>query len=173
MKPTLLLVADGARCRLITVRSAESENFEPIVELVECDALANPEALLSGQNIYSETKSGRNRSSAGGGPAHGYDDHRDRHHDEMLRRFARDIVVHTENAMQGNDLVQLVLIANSRLLGFLREQLPSRLQERLAATLEEDAIKRNLDELRRLLVQRGLLGAQHATARQGSRAQPG
>lgn len=170
MKPTLLLVADGARCRLIAVRSSESESFEPIVELTECDALANPEALLPGQSIYSEAKSGRNRSHPGG-PAHGYDDHRDRHHEETLRRFARDIVTHAESAMKENDLAQLVLMANARLLGFLREQLPPRLQERVGATFEEDATKKNVDELRRLLEQRGLVMARPARTGYRSRGQ--
>lgn len=170
MKPTLLLVADGARCRLISVKSSENESFEPIVELIECDALANPEALLPGQSIYTEAKSGRNRSHPGG-PAHGYDDHRDRHHDEMLRRFARDIIAHTERAMKDNDLAQVILIANPRLLGFLREQVPSRLQPRIVAIFEEDASKKNVDELRRLLARRGVVGARHAQAVHGARGQ--
>lgn len=155
MKSTLLIVADGARCRLIAAKSSEDEDFQPIVELVECDALANPEALLQEQNIYSDA-GGRNRSP-GGGPAHGYDDHRQRHHEEMLRKFTRDIVVHAENAMQANQLVQLLLIANSRLLGSLREQLPPRMHEKVVMTIEEDATKKNVDELRRLLEKRGLV----------------
>ena len=155
MKPTLLILADGARCRLISARASENENFDPIVELIDCGALANPEQLLPGQSIYSEAKSGRNRSHAGG-PAHGYDDHRDRHHDETLRRFARDIVTQAENAMKANELPHLVLIANARVLGFLREQLPPRMREKVVATIDEDATKKNLDELYRLLEQRGL-----------------
>lgn len=167
MKPTLLILADGARCRLISARSSENENFDPIVELIDRGALANPEQLLPGQSIYSEAKSGRNRSHAGG-PAHGYDDHRDRHHDEMLRRFARDIVTEAENAMKAHELSHLVLIANARVLGFLREQLPPRMREKIVATIDEDATKKNLDELRRLLEHRGLAVAPRA--REGFRS---
>ncbi|HEU5076423.1 MAG TPA: host attachment protein [Polyangiaceae bacterium] len=167
MKSTLLIVADGARCRLIAAKSSEDEAFEPAVELVECDALANPEALLQEQNIYSDA-GGRNRSHAGG-PAHGYDDHRQRHHEEMLRKFARDIVVHAENAMQSNQLVQLLLLANSRLLGALREQLPPRMHEKVVMTIEEDATKKNLDELRRLLQKRGLIPERRVQPGYGAR----
>jgi protein required for attachment to host cells len=72
--------------------------------------------------------------------------------------------------MKDNDLAQVVLIANSRLLGFLREQVPSRLQERIAAVFEEDAIKKNVDELRGLLVRRGLVVARRASASRGARS---
>lgn len=167
MKPTLLILADGARCRLVSAKSSENETFDPVVELVECGALANPEHLLPGQSIYSEARSGGNRSP-GGGPGHGYDDHRDRHHDETLRRFARDIVTQAETTMKENELSKVVLIANARLLGFLRQQLPPRMHDKILTTIEEDATKKNLDELRRLLEQRGLGAARRVGA--GARA---
>jgi protein required for attachment to host cells len=156
MQPTGLIVADGARCRFICAIPAETDEFEPTTALEECADLANPEALLSGQNIYSNTKSGRNRSHPGG-PAHGYDDHRDRHHAEMLRRFAREIAAHAERLVKDRGLVGLVLVADARLLGFLREEFPPQLHARITATLDEAATKRSVAELRKLLEQRELL----------------
>jgi len=167
MKPMLLIIADGARCRLIAASSSQSEDFEPVVELEEWRALANPEQLLPGQDIYTEAKSGRNRSHPGG-PAHGYDDHRDRHHEEMFRRFARDIVAEVEHFMEERGPARLVLIAGARPLGFLREQLSPRTREKVVATLEEDATKKNLDELLRLLEARGLVGPRPANAKHRS-----
>lgn len=156
MQPTGLIVADGARCRFICATPAETEDFQPTTALEECADLANPEALLSGQNIYSNTKSGRNRSHPGG-PAHGYDDHRDRHHAEMLRRFAREIAAQADRLVKDRGLVGLVLVADARLLGFLREQFPPQLRDKITATLEEAATKKSVAELRKLLEQRELL----------------
>ena len=156
MHRTGLIVADGARCRFICATSAETEDFEPTTALEECADLANPEALLSGQSIYSNTKSGRNRSHPGG-PAHGYDDHRDRHHTEMLRRFAREIVAQAERLVKEKGLVGLILVADTRLLGFLREQFPPQLRDKITATLDEAATKKSVAALRKLLEQRGVL----------------
>jgi len=136
--------------------SAESEDIEPIVVLEELDDLVNPEARASGQEVYSNTKSGRNRAP-GGGPAHGYDDHRDAHHREMRRRFARTIDKRLAQSLIEQAATGLVLVADSSFLALLREELSAELRRRTVAEIAKEATKQSVDDLRRLLEAQAVL----------------
>lgn len=158
MKPNGLIVSDGARCRFFRMTPTETEDFEPVVVLEELEDLVNPEARAPGHELFSNTKSGRNRAHAGG-PAHGYDDHRQAHQRETLRRFARLIDERMHELVKQHGILGLVIVANAGTLGVLREQLSPGLRDRVIAEIEEDVTKESADELRHLLERRGVLGS--------------
>lgn len=136
--------------------SAESANLEPIVVLEELEDLVNPEARASGQEVYSNTKSGRNRAP-GGGPAHGYDDHRAAHDHEMRRRFARSIQKRLGQSLNEQGAAGLVMVAEPSFLACLREELSAELRQRTVAEIAKEATKQSVDDLRRLLEAQAVL----------------
>jgi protein required for attachment to host cells len=117
-----VVVMDGARARLFTLESAEFPEVESSPKLVEREDLVNPEKDLAGRELFSSNKTGRNRAPHGG-PAHGYDDHRAQHEDEFERRFARVIAEHTVRLAHESRVQCVVLVAQPRMLGFLRQEM--------------------------------------------------
>ncbi|OIO57297.1 MAG: host attachment protein [Alphaproteobacteria bacterium CG_4_10_14_0_2_um_filter_63_37] len=117
MNTTLVVVADGARARFLTMAAAQQPEYESGPNLVEVAVLVNPEQEMTGDELFSNLKSGRNRS--GNGQAHGYDDHRDSHRDETERRFAKEVIATATQKLGGKGC--LTLVADKRMLGFLRE----------------------------------------------------
>jgi protein required for attachment to host cells len=115
-----VVVADGSRARFFTLEPVPIPEVESGPNLVEQRDLVDPERALHGRDQFSETKSGRNMAPRGG-PAHGYDDHRERHEDEMDHRFAHRIADIAIDVARQNGAKYLVLAASSRMLGFLRE----------------------------------------------------
>jgi len=122
MSDYCVIVADGARARFFSLDTVEVPELESGPNLVEANDLINPEAETEGRALWSDIKTGRNRSSGGGG-AHGYDDHRSQHEAEYLARFAR-VVAEQAAGLAGRDNIKyLVLVADKAMLGFLREAL--------------------------------------------------
>lgn len=114
-----IIVAGGSRARFFTLEAAEFPEMESSPRLVEQKDLINPETKAHDGTLWSETKTGRNRAP-GGGPAHGYDDHRAQHEDEFERRFARDIAEEATRLVKSNNTRHVILVAQKRMLGFLR-----------------------------------------------------
>ena len=115
-----IVVADGSRARLFTLEDGTSTAPGP--ELVEQEDLANPEHKLAGRDKYSTTRTGSNLNPQKG-PAHGYDDHRDKEEREHERRFAHDIASHAVALAQRQQAGHLVVVAEKRMLGLLRDAL--------------------------------------------------
>ncbi|MDV3238825.1 MAG: host attachment protein [Gammaproteobacteria bacterium] len=122
MNHNCVVVAGGSRARFFTLRDAEFPEMESGPNLCEVADLVNPENELPGSDLWTNLKSGRNRGG-GGSPAHGYDDHRSQHEDEIDRRFARNIAREASRLIQANATRELVLVAQKRVLGFLRNEL--------------------------------------------------
>ena len=157
MKAMGLIVADGTRARFLSVRYEENDEFEVVATFQEHEALTNPEGHVAGQSLFSNAKSGRNRAH-GGGPAHGYDDHRDQHQRETQRRFAQQIGLQAKSFGEQLELASWLLIAEPRMLGLLRQELEPRLPAGVPVSeLAEDLTKRDLNHLRRVLEQNGVV----------------
>lgn len=118
MSSYYVVVADGARARFFTLDAGQPGLKS--AGLVEQAALVNPEAEESGREKFSDAKSGRNTAPLQAG-AHGYDDHRNRHDDEVERRFARQVAHMAVERAGAARAGHLVLAAEPRLLGMLRE----------------------------------------------------
>ena len=122
-----VVVVDGARARFFTLQPAELPELESSPRLVELEDLVNPEAEVPDRELWTEAKTGRNRAP-NGGPAHGYDDHRERHEDELERRFANSVGEHCEALARREKADVIVLAAQKRMLGFLRQTVVPRLK---------------------------------------------
>ncbi|NJL45133.1 MAG: host attachment protein [Leptolyngbyaceae cyanobacterium SM2_3_12] len=119
----LVAVVDGAKARFLTLEPLEAPEFEFGPDLVERCELLNPAIEMAGQDLWANTKTGRNRSS--GGQGHNYDDHRNNHLVEFERRFAQAIVAQGDELIGAYDLNTLVLVAEPQILGLLRNCLHS------------------------------------------------
>ncbi len=121
MQHNCVVVAGGSRARFFTMEDAEYPELQSGPNLCEVNELVNLERETHGGDLWSDSKSGGNRGS--NGAAHGYDDHRDQHQDEYERRFARDVAHEAARLLGKNSARQLVLVAQKRVLGFLRHEL--------------------------------------------------
>ncbi len=122
MQPTnaCIIVADGGRGRLFAV--VEDGSTQGRVSLVERESLVNPDYRAHGEDSPGRTKSERvtNRQA---GDVHPIDARRDQHRLELERRFAREIAEHAAQFTRGWSHGSVVLVAEPRLLGLVREPL--------------------------------------------------
>lgn len=117
-----VVVANGARARFFTLQNAKVPEIEGGPNLVEQSPdLVNPEKELPDRELWSN-EYGRGRVPSGV-PAHGYDDHREQHDEELVRRFARRVAEETVRMVQANSASHVVLVAQKRTLGHLRPAL--------------------------------------------------
>ena len=144
MSDYCVVVADGAKARLFALQAADVGEGGP--NLVEISGLANPEAEAAGKEIYSDDKSGRNASSGGGG-AHGYDDHRNQHIDEIERRFAKNVAAAATDAVQRNKSGCLVVAAEPRMMGHLRDAMGPAVAGLKVKEVVKDLTKLSVHEL--------------------------
>ena len=152
-----VLAADGTRARFLTLESAQFSEPKSGPQLVEKKNLINPNLDIRGRDLWSDPKTGRGRA-AGGGPSHGYDDHREQHADEFERRFAKKIAEDTALFLHACRHEQLVIAAQKRMLGFLRPELKRCLKEQVQVReLAKDVTKLNPTELYNHLAHRNLL----------------
>ncbi len=121
MNGYLVVATDAARARFLHLQAADVPEVESGPDLVEADSLLNPEHPMTDREIFADSKAGRNRTF--GGPTHGYDDHRRQHMDELSRRFARQIAKETVRHAKAQSAHTLVVVADKRMLGFLRTEL--------------------------------------------------
>ncbi len=127
MNHTSVVVVNGSRARFFILEPAELGSAEGGPNLREREDMINPDVEVHERELWTELKSGRNRPG-GGGQAHGYDDHRDEHLDEFKRRFAREVAREAAGLVRETGSQRLVLAAQKRMLGFLREALDPLLQ---------------------------------------------
>ena len=124
MNQYLVLVIGGAEARFFKLESAEFPEIESSPKLIEFHTLTNPEKKATGREIYSDPKTGRSRAP-GGGPSHGYDDHRDEHEVEFDRRFVKKIIDTTRKFIKKVKPENLIIVASSRMMGILGAELKS------------------------------------------------
>jgi protein required for attachment to host cells len=119
MSQYLIAVMNGTQARFLTLEPAEVGVYNACPRLMEHESLLRNENKLSGQELWSSTKPGRNRGSAG--QAHGYDDHREEHLAESERRFAQVIGDRLMTLIQTCQPQQFILVAEAQALGVIRE----------------------------------------------------
>ena len=116
---TCLVVADGARARFLILEPAETSKLQFGPNLVELKDFINPEAGEYGRDLWSDTKTGVTRDWSRG-QAHSYDDHREEHEAEFVRRFAKTIAEETKTFVRAQKANTLIIAAPKKMLGFLR-----------------------------------------------------
>lgn len=153
MVRTCIVVADSARARFFTLEVPIEPLLDGAVRLVERGDLVNPEAELPEQELFSD-RPGRGHASSTA-PAHGLDGQRSQHRRERERRHARRVAVEIEQFVARQEATQLLLVAEPRLLGVLREQLDERrLRVGQIVEIPENLSRRSLREIQSSLVRR-------------------
>jgi protein required for attachment to host cells len=154
---TCIVVADRSRARLLTVvDSPERHGASPGAELQELEALTDPEGEQTGTQLFSSTRSGTNRSPHGA--QFEYDDHRERHRDELERRFAKRIAQALASWLARESPQKLILAVEPRLLGLLRHAMNGELEASLQVTeVAKDLSKHTPRHIRDALVRCGAL----------------
>lgn len=151
-----VVVTNGSRARFFTLQAAEFPELESGPNLVEHNHLINVERGNGTHELWSETKTGRNRAP-NGGPAHGYDDHRTRHADEYERRFANDIADECSRLSRSEQASDVVLVSQKRMLGFLRGAMENRVNGVNTHEVAKDLSKLSVQALHAHLARENLL----------------
>lgn len=148
-----VVVADATRARFLTLE--EFPKASP--SLKEHKDLINPESDERGRDLWSDLKTGRGRAT-GGGPAHGYDDHRCKHEDEFERRFARKVTEEIASVIRSRPVKQIIVVAEKQMLGFLRPSFVDILKDEVEVReVPKDLSKLNTTDLHKRLAKEGLL----------------
>ena len=123
---TCVIAADGGRARLFVAVTGEAS--QPGLTLVERESFVNPEFRAHGGDLPGRTKAERvtNRDA---GEVHPISARRDQHRLELERRFAREIAQRAAALTQAWDGGSVVLVAEPRMLGLLREPLRKALRQ--------------------------------------------
>lgn len=155
-----VVVANGSRARFFTLKDAEIPEIQSGPNLIETNDLLNPEHEATGSELWSEIKSGRNRSANGN--AHGYDDHRSQHEDEFERRFANSIADEISRMSKEIKASNIVLVSQKRMLGFLRGAISPTLNGTTTTELAKDLSKLKPLELHEHLAREKILPQRQA-----------
>lgn len=125
MKQIAILSVDHTKARFYIVKDAERpiEQWSPVIypidEFINVHWLEQEKESLSGGNRMSYHIGLAGNSNT----VHGYDDHLDSHQQEIDKRFSREINNRLRLLMQESDPVKLIIAADSKILGRLREQM--------------------------------------------------
>jgi protein required for attachment to host cells len=122
MSDYCVVVTGGAHARFFTLEPVQFPEFESGPRLVYCRGLFNPQKETAGKDLYADTKTGRGRA-ARGGPAHGYDDHRSHHEEELDRRFSRKVLAEACSLAKASNARCMVVVAPASMLGIIRQDL--------------------------------------------------
>ena len=121
MNRTCVIVADGKGARFFGVEEVESPRVK--FRLVERTALTSETDLKTlGKSVTGRTRTETNTNREGG-PKHPIGAQRERHRLELERRFGREIARETRELTKDWKEGTVVLIAEPRLLGLMREPL--------------------------------------------------
>jgi protein required for attachment to host cells len=158
MQKYVVVVASSTKAKMFVLEPAEFPDYQLSSRLVEKNELHNLSQEQQGQDLWSNTKPGRNRGTAG--QAHGYDDHRENHMIEFERRFAQDISTKLVQLIRTVQPDQLLLIAEPHILGIMRSVLVPDLPKNLKSNeLAKDLCQLKAHELHEYLTTKDLLPA--------------
>jgi len=159
MGDLLIVVMGGAIARFFDLKEVEFPELESGPNLMEIHNIGNPEKGLRGRELYTDLKAGRGRAPVGG-PSHGYDDHRDQHHDESDRRFVKRISDEIRALFKKMNPKKMILVSPPKMLGFLREELEYTKMKGLAIVeVQKDMSKFSPLQIQSQLSKEGLIPA--------------
>ena len=158
MNKDSVVVADGAHARFFALQNPEEPRVDGGAYLLEMRDLVNPDADIPERLLFSD-RSGRAHASREGA-AHSLDDGRERHRRELERRWARRLVDEMAQFVRYEQSTRLLLVAEPRVLGALREQLVhERLRNIEIVELGENLALHPVAHIQSSLASRGLLPA--------------
>ena len=140
MPTTWILIADGARARLLG-QDRKSRTFKPTFEQEFFGIRAQSRELASDRPGRAFDSAGRGQvGDAASHGRHGMEPSTDPHR-QAEYEFARELSEHLEKAANEHRFDRLVLVAAPRILGDLRALLPKTVQERTVAEVNKDLTK--------------------------------
>jgi protein required for attachment to host cells len=163
MNDLCIVVADGARARLYFV---ESDGPRKGGRLVEQAALTQPDLRALGTSVTGRVRTETNTNRQAG-PVHPIGAQRERHRLQVERRFAASITETAAGLVEDWARGAVVLVAEPRMLGLLREMARGVMSRRVAVKeLARDYTNLTAAELYDRLVHSGVV---RGAARNGSR----
>lgn len=155
MNNTCLIVADGFRARLFLVVPDDNPRHE--LRLAERVTLVNQEAKARGRSGAGRTKGERNTNRQAG-PIHPVGAQRERHRLEHERQFGAEVVEYALRLTADWNRGVMVLIAEPRLLGLMRQRLRNALRSEIKLeALAKDYSGLSTTELERVVVGQRLI----------------
>lgn len=158
-----LVVADAARARCFLLE--ESDAPRAPLKLVEQGALANPDLRSRGKSTTGRVRTETNTNRQAG-PMHPIVAQRARHELELERRFARQVAERAAELVAGWPKGTVVLIADPRMLGLLRDPVRGALTPGIQLKeLAKDYVHLSAAELHDHLALNGVVPARRGGAR--------
>lgn len=116
-----VLAADGARARLLVLRTSDG-GYAPTTEpLVEVSESTRPDSRTRDHRLFTDTRPGMRQSGEGAqGSRHGVSDHRENHRRASEQRFAAEIVQEAERVWRKHEVTRVAVVASAGMLGVLR-----------------------------------------------------
>jgi hypothetical protein len=159
MSDYLIVVVNRAQARFFTLEPVEFPELESGPRLTTHTKLENPE-ILDAQEMYTDSKTGRGATPQGGG-VHGYDDKRDKHLDELRRRFAVRILEHIQKLARAERVRTVILAASARMRRFLYSDLEALTREGYrVCKLSKNIINLSPQKIHEYLAEDGLVPKQ-------------
>lgn len=121
-----IVVADSAQARIFVVRDRDAPRAP--FKLVERGALENPDLRSRGRSVTGRTRTETNTNREAG-PVHPIGAQRERHRVELGRRFGREIALQAAKVTRRWKEGAVLLVAEPRQLGLMREPLRSVLHQ--------------------------------------------
>jgi protein required for attachment to host cells len=152
-----VVVANGAKARWLFLEKAAGSSGRPTNRLLFGEGLINHESKLTGSVLLSSSRS-RQHVAPCGGQTHTYDDHRQKLEAEYEKQFAGKITDRIVEVTQAQEVSQLVMIADPRMLELLRDELGDRhIGDLKIREVEADLTRLSAPELLRYLADRQVL----------------
>ncbi|MEI6564226.1 MAG: host attachment protein [bacterium] len=121
MSKYIIVVADAHRARMFTLKESLTPETESSPHLVEQECLVNPKKKKNGAQSRGIGISGRSRTASGA--SYAFDDHHSKREQDELRKFTSTIVKESLKQIKKADAHWLVLVAEGKTLGLLRDTL--------------------------------------------------
>jgi len=154
MNQYCVVVANGTKARFFTLEDADRPEINSGPNLVKQKDLLNLENQSNLDGLWTETKSGGNRGH--GGQSHGYDDHRQKHEDDIERRFANSIADECKRFSQTTN-GNVVLVSQKRMLGHLRAAMGTRMNGVKPQEVAKDLCKLSAHEIHQHLAKEHII----------------
>ena len=152
-----VVVADGARARifLVQVNDAPRAPFR----LVERGVLTNADLRSRGRSVTGRVRTETNTNREAG-PMHPMGAQRERHRVELERRFSVEVARKTAALARNWSMGSVVLVADPRMLGFLRDAVRGALTPGIRVKeLAKDYARLTASRLQDQLVENGVVPA--------------
>jgi protein required for attachment to host cells len=163
MDNTCVVVADSGRARIFLLE--ESHAPRAPFKLIERGTLANADLRSRGRSVTGRVRTETNTNREAG-PVHPMGAQRERHRIELERRFSVEVARKAAALARNWSTGSVVLVADPRMLGFLRDAVRSALKPEVRVKeLAKDYAHVTASKLQDQLALSGVLPARHGGAR--------